>query len=228
MGTGKEIFTSLGLTPERVVAYAYAGLFVAFAGAIVDPVAVKRLVDSLGGFLSTLVTLALGVAVYVFHRQVLGELFLYHVHHLIHRGLDFLAGRSGNQLSSSTAYLGYLGVPLGSRRNAYGAIREVFLDEETKRRLDLAHGELHVLNLTAVGCLAVGLLRLFGSGRAASLPWIVAGIVTYAGALVGEIRQHSLETRMLKSLDYKSLMDFLLRTRYVGTDIAARTPQNPG
>jgi hypothetical protein len=215
MGTGDELYTKLGLNPERVAGYVYSGLFTSVVAAFLAPNAVRGLVDSLGGVLSTLAALALGIAVYVFYRQLIGEYFLYPLHHLLHGFLDSAFRRSGERLTSSTAFLAYLGVPFGHRRDAYTTIREIYLQEMTRTRLDLAHGELHVLYITACGCLVVVLCGLLSPGRDVGLVWIIGGIVSYLAALVGDIHQHSLETQMLKRIDRAELLEFLFKAGYV-------------
>jgi len=99
MGTGDELYTKLGLNPERVAGYVYSGLFTSVVAAFLAPDAVKGLVDSLGGVLSTLAALALGIAVYVLYRQLIGEYFLYPLHHLLHGFLDSAFRRSGERLT---------------------------------------------------------------------------------------------------------------------------------
>ncbi len=210
MATENEVLSKLGLTPEQIVGYVYAGMFIAFAVVAVDAPFVKEAVKSLGGLLSTMVVLSLGVGAFVFYRRIIGEFVLYHAHHAVHRTLDLVLGRKGHALTSCTAYLAFKGVPLGSRRAAYTAIREVFFDKHARRRLDLAHGEIHVLYLTAIGCFAVTLYLLFDhAGGLTNNAWPSVGALSYLGALWADIQQHSVETQMLKVLDEAKLRSFL-------------------
>src|SRR5436309_568231 len=215
MANEEDLLAKIGVTSEELVGYLYGGLFVAICAALVDNARVKSIVEALGDFVSAIAVLGLGVGVYVLYRRIIGEMVLYHVHHMCHRVVDFVAGREKENLTSSTAFLGYLAVPLGRRRAAYSAVRETFFDTNTKRRIDLAHGELHVLYITAVGSVAAYLyLRLSTPGRI-SLAWLVISIVSYLGALVGDIKEHSFETHVLKMIERTRLEKFLLDGGYL-------------
>lgn len=215
MATEDAVIVRLGLTPEQLVGYSYAGLLSTFIATLLEPDAVSRIVMALGGVLSGLVALALGVGIYVLYFKILGEFVLYPLQHLVHLALDRLRGKVGSHVTSCVRYLGGLGVPVGQRRAAYEALKASFYPEPLRRRIQLAHGELHVLYLTAVECSAAA-LYLQMSGRQAQIWWVVAASVYFA-ALVGDLRQHTLECHMLKSRRQPEVNKFLTDGGYART-----------
>jgi len=211
MDPEEQILGRLGLTPEQVVGYLYAGLFSALLTAIVAPVRIKAVVDALGGFLATIAVLAMGIAIYVAYRRLLGECLLYPCHHAIHKLVDRLFRRHLGRVTSTTALLAVYGVPFGSRREAYTTIRELLFDAEMRRRLDLAHGEIHVLYITAVGCFCVIIYQIFEVPSRSNWGWLLALAVSYSAAVFADIQQHSLEAQLLRNQGKDSIISFLGR-----------------
>lgn len=214
MTTEDEIVKRLSVTPEQLIGYAYGGLLSVLISAIIQPTFVESLVKSLGGILVTLVALAIGVGIYVLYFKVIGEFILYLFQHGVHFVFDWMRRTPREKRTSSTSYLGYLGVRWGLRRAAYEEIKASFYDIKTCRRIQVAHGELHVLYLTAVETLfAAGYLAAKGGDYT---PWFwVTGIV-YLAALIADTRQHFIEASMLRAQDETEVKNFLTKGGYLG------------
>lgn len=224
MDTENELLSRLGVTPEQVVGYFYAGLFSAVVCSLVAPAATKATVDNLGPVLATLAAFALGVGIYVLYRRLIGELLLYPIYHAVHGLIDALFRRPPERRTSTTNYLGGLGVPLGCRRIAYTTIREVLFDTETQRRLDLAHGEIHVLYLTAIECWLAALYLRFEAQPVAGA-WIITALLAFLAALFSDTRQHSLEVQLLRNFGAERLRTFLEESGYL--DTRKKSPPTP-
>lgn len=212
-----SLLQTLGVTPEQIIGYAYAGLLAAACFAIVDSQSIKSFIDSIGSLLSTLIFLGLGIGIYTFYFLVLGEFILYPFQHFLHRLMDKIRKKSGAQHTSTIAFIGYLGVPIGYRRAAYEAIKSDFYDVEERKRIQLAHGELHVLYLTAVELSVTALYLRFALGNS-NLQFIVMALIAYLGALIGDTRQHSLEAHKLKTYGQEKVKNFLLEIGYISSD----------
>lgn len=208
MDTNSSLLKSLGVTSEQMIGYAYAGLLAALCYAIVDAQSIKALIEALGAFLSTLVFLGLGIGIYTFYFLVLGEFILYPLQHLIHLLIDKICKQTGKKHTSAISLIGFFGVPLGYRRSAYEAIKSSFFNIEDRKRIQLAHGELHVLYLTAVEFTVVAIyLRFFLGNTNPNI--VILAIIAYIGALIGDIRQHSLEAYKLNSYGQEKVKEFL-------------------
>jgi len=215
MASEDTIIARLGVTPEQFVGYAYAGLLLVLIAAVVEPTAVKEIVGTLGGFLSAIVGLALGIGVYTLYFRILGEFLLYPVHHLAHLALDRMRGKSGLQHSSCVAYLGALGVQVGQRRAAYQAVKAAFFPQSDRRRIQLLHGELHVLYLTAVETAAAAIYLLTKDRSSNVKAWFAFSAVCYIAGLLGDLHQHTLECYMLKAHPQRNVLSFLAEAGYV-------------
>jgi len=216
MDEKNSLLQTLGVTPEQIIGYAYAGLFAAACFAIVDSQSIKTFIDSLGALLSTLIFLGLGIGIYTFYFLVLGEFVLYPFQHFFHGLMDKIRNRTGARHTSTIAFIGYLGVPAGYRRAAYEAIKSNFYDVDERRRIQLAHGELHVLYLTAVelSITAIYLKFVLGNGN---VQFAVMALIAYLGALVGDTRQHSLEAYKLKTYGQEKVKAFLSEIGYISS-----------
>jgi hypothetical protein len=212
------IFKRLGVTPEQLVGYYYAGVFVALAATSIDHDRVKSLVDALGSVLAAMVVFGIGIGTYVLHRRVVGELLLYPLIHLVHSFVDRLVGHTEARATSCTGYLRYLGVTLGNRRSAYNAIRSAFLDETTRRQLDLAHGELHVLFLTAIVSGVTAGIKSLSQRPVWSRAWVAVAVFCFIAGVVADIRQHSLETSLLRLQGESNVKHFLARGGFIELD----------
>ncbi len=215
MDKTNPIIERLGLTPEQLIGYPYAGLLAALLCAIVNPDFVKHIVDTLGTLLSTLVVLGTGVGIYAIYFKIIGEWFLYPLHHAIHRSTDNICKTINENYTSTTAYLGYLGVRIGKRRMAYEAIKSSFFNPpELRRRIQLSHGEVHVLYLTAIETFACALYIYFFNTPLPIKYFLILSGISLLGAIGFDIRQHSLETHLMKTKE-SELKEFLQKGCYL-------------
>jgi hypothetical protein len=217
MDEKNSILQTLGVTPEQIIGYAYAGLLAAACLAIVDSQSIKSFIDSLGALLSTLIFLGLGIGIYTFYFLVLGEFILYPFQHFFHTLMDKIRNKTGAQHTSTIAFIGYFGVPVGYRRAAYEAIKSNFYDVEERRRIQLAHGELHVLYLTAVELSITAMYLKFILGNS-NVQFIIMAVIAYLGAFIGDTRQHSLEAYKLRAYGQEKVKAFLSEIGYISSN----------
>jgi len=225
MATEDTIVVRLGVTPEQLIGYAYSGFLAFVIGTIIDRSFAAQLVEALGGFLTAVVALTLGVGIYVFYFRLLGEFVLYPFQHLVHSCLDWVRGRTAQHPTSCIGYLGAFGVPIGLRRAAYEATKALYYkDLRVRRRIQLAHGEIHVLYLTAVETVAAAIYVYLHDGHAGY--WIAFAAAFYLAALIADVHQHSLECGMLKSPIYGDLGEFLDRSGFLAKPAKASVKVN--
>jgi len=207
MTTEDALIKRLSVTPEQLIGYAYGGLLAVLILAIIQPSFVQSLVSSLGGILATLVALGVGVGIYVLYFKVIGEFALYLIQHAVHRVFDWVRKTPPEKHTSCVAYLGYMGVGFGYRRAAYETIKASCYEIETCRRMQVSHGELHVLYLTAVETgIAAGYLWIAGRDYT---PWLLTAGIAYIAALIADTRQHFLEAAMLRAQPEAKIRKFL-------------------
>ena len=103
---------------ERLLGYTYGGLLLVFLGALVQGEIIQSTVEALGDFLAVLATFGIGAAIYVIHRYVIGELFLYPSLHLLHDTWDRKQERSGIDSTNTITFLQTLGVKRSECRAA--------------------------------------------------------------------------------------------------------------
>ncbi|HEX9670795.1 MAG TPA: hypothetical protein VGC93_15085 [Thermoanaerobaculia bacterium] len=206
------VVKGLAVTPEQLLGYAYAGLLSAVIAAALEPSRVQGFVGSLGGLLASLAALGIGVGIYVLYFKVVGEFLIYPLQHALHRLVDYARGRRAAFSTSSVAYLGYLGVRFGHRRAAYEAIKAFFFEGKARRRIQLAHGELHVLYLTAVEAAAAA-SYLAGHKRPYT-HWLWSAAIVFGAAIVADTRQHMIEASMLRAHDPEEVQQFLSNGGY--------------
>jgi hypothetical protein len=190
----KLIVNELGVS--RILRYSYGGLLLTLLAAIINPQAVSPIANALGTVLAPLAALGFGVGIYVVHRHVIGEFFLYPLLSFFH---DFIDRKKGRLLANSTncvKYIEELGVEKGDCRAAYIAARGTFFESSVREHLDIVHSELHMLWITVDETVLAG-LYLAAKGRPTFLVFAISMIVAICAALA-DIHQHQLECHMLK------------------------------
>ncbi len=212
--TEHPLVKSFGVTPEKVVGYAYAGLLAAVCLGLARPDILEQVVEALGLLLSVAVAFAIGIGIYAFYFNVIGEFILYPFQHTLHFLLDLIWRKTGQNHTCDIAYLGYLGVPIGLRRQAYETLKSEFYELERRRRIQLAHGEIHVLYLTFVELIVVGIYLVFHQSIPHA-PFLFASLIVYFGALIADIKQHSIEAHLLKAYNEKELRKFLIKRGFI-------------
>ncbi len=95
-GTPLSWLNEFGFTIHEVLRYGYGGLLAYLVAALVDPVGTTKVVEAIGATISVLLAFALGGAIYVVYRPLVGEsLYLLHecIHWLLNRGPCFCTRR---------------------------------------------------------------------------------------------------------------------------------------
>ncbi|MGH8067087.1 MAG: hypothetical protein ACRERE_17975 [Candidatus Entotheonellia bacterium] len=149
----------LGL--RELLRYGYTGVLCALVAAVVDGTRTEQLVKHLGDVLSPLAVLAVGTAVYLVFRTVVGKLFLWRLIDWSHAKAEDLLGRPATRCK--VRYLqDQHGVPRGQGLDAYVLVRDSLLPEAERERFHVQHSESYILFVTAFVCGSVSLLAYVG------------------------------------------------------------------
>lgn len=171
--------------------------------------------DSLGGVLSVFAVIAIGFVIFIFYRYIIGEYIIFPIQHIIHYLFDIILKRTKEKTTSSINLLKHLEVPNGIRRDAYTSIRDAFIDDKTRARWDLIHGEIHALYITSIIFLGISVfLKLNINGNNIWL-WALIGIIVLISAIIADTHQHMVETRMIKALNREDLKKFLIQEGHI-------------
>jgi len=158
----KAAITEIGVV--RLLRYGYGGILFFLLVALIDPPYAGKVIDALGPVLSPLAALAIGAAIYVFHRHVVGELFVYRAVHYLHSNWwDWFGGHTvdpnwrewfggrpkkckwrdwwhwlrahvGVDSTHTVAYLHAIGVERGQGREAYNTFRRHYFSEHGEKK----------------------------------------------------------------------------------------------
>lgn len=212
-------FNYFGATSEQIIGYFYSGLLATLIFTLLEPAKVKSIIDSLGSALSILMTLGIGIGLYTIYFQIIGEFFLFQIQRLFHRLIDLIIGNKGVEQTSTTGYLGYLGVPFFSRRRAYETIKNEFEENPSKSTIHLSHGEIHVLYITS-SFLIFAAIYSYWLGYENANTWLNFGIASLIGALVSDTKQHIKETYLFKAFGEINLKRFLEDRKLIKREIS--------
>lgn len=214
-----QILKEMGLS--RILRYSCGGVLLLLLVAIINLEFVESIIDSLGAMLTLFVILTVGTTIYVVHRHILGEIFLFPLTHHLHHGWDYVHGRTGVSSTSAVGYLGALGVKGGDRRAAYTAVRRQFFNPADRENLDVVHSELHILYITAEETMLTSIYLMLNGIYSLELGipsyfLFVIGITIGISAIIADIKQHQLECHTLKIKDReKKLRPFLKEVDYL-------------
>lgn len=209
-----DLLGKLGL--NQLLRYAYGGGLLIFFAYIFRPDKVGKMIESMGVIFAPLFFLGVGVVVYVFNRNVIGEYVAYPIIHIFHFVWDKLSGRNSKEkkITSPTSYLNSLGIKgvrkYFVRREAYTTIRRLFnfdkpQHNKLREKLDIAHAKHHVLWITIYILILVGIYMVITKAKPVlfstivNIPLIIVVIVIlFFGAIATEILQLQYECRIIK------------------------------
>ena len=136
----------LGL--REILRYGYTGLLCTLVAAVVDGTRIEQLVKHLGDVLSPLAVLAVGTAVYLVFKTVVGDLFLWRLIDWMHAKAEDFLGRTATRCK--VRYLEQeKGVLPGQGSEAFALIRDNSLPEFVRERFHIQHSEGYLLFVTA-------------------------------------------------------------------------------
>lgn len=204
----KELRESL----NEVFRYGYGGLFAFLVAAIIAPNETKTTIKALGSVLPGLIAFAMGSAIYVFYRNLLGDFIVLPLVHYIHKTIDDRQGRTGEQVSCKMAYvfnkysrhfdLGSHRLFTGQRVFRMLRDRGIAFPEDMRARFEIAHSELHLIYITFFVCLggavAYAIIKENYYSLWASVPATLAILVV---GVFGDIRLNKRECDQLKNMD---------------------------
>ena len=207
-------FKDIGVA--RIFRYSYGGLLLMVLIAINFPLSLSPIIEALGLVLAPLTAIAIGTGIYIIHRYVIGEIFLYPFLNIVHNILDRIRKRKGLLTTNPLNYLHFIGVEKTEQRAAYLAVRSQLFNPSEKKELDVAHSELHILWIT-VDELLVTAFYLQAKHLTTHYFFSISILVAFC-AIVADIRQHQLECHKLKITNNKEkLLPFLKEMGYLKT-----------
>lgn len=190
----KEFLSEIGIV--RILRYGYGGMLLVLIVAAIELEAVKTIVDVLGTIFALSITLAVGAGIYIFHRYVVGDIFLYPALHFIHQSWDKKRQLSANNLTNTVSYLEARGVKKGNGIAAYFDMRRKFFKLEERKELNIAHSELHMLWITVDETL-IATIYLWATGYQPVVLFVIS-IILALFTTIAEIHQNQLECRLFK------------------------------
>lgn len=184
---------------ERLIGYLYAGMLPLIILTIERQENVASFVHATGGILVVIMTVSVGIGIYTVYFRIIGELFLYPIQHGLHMLIDVLTLKKGNNRTSTIGLLVSYGVPISRCRDAYESIKDTFFIKEEKTRLQVDHGELHILYLTATISFFtyIVLNNIINIQTQNYYLWLA--LITITAAFIGDTRQHSREASMIRT-----------------------------
>jgi uncharacterized membrane protein len=203
----------IGDSAERFIGYLYSGILILILLTIEDRQFVESFVKATGGILTAIICMSAGIGVYAIYFRLIGELFLFPLHYIMHTILDVVTGRWGEKRTCSLGVLHLYGVNFLSLRGSYEFIKRAFLNKEEGADIGVAHGELHVLYITSLILFMTYWILEYFSKQPSSL-YLFISLVVYVAALIGDIRQHKSETFILKANKSK-VVELLKRAGYI-------------
>lgn len=230
MGGTDEVMDQLsrvGVTIHEVLRYAYGGLLVFLVAALTAPAATKTVVDALGTTMSLLTAVAVGAAVYIGHRPVLGELL-----YILHEALHALFSWNSPRTCRSALFRRRFHVPFWQAAEAFRTVRDSNdFDQAKQRRYYLQHSELHTLYVTFI-VLSLGACFLWvrPSEQALVSPMLLLAVAVFALAsgLIGNIllcRQECKALLLIENGKIWALLEkaeFTKRQEQVGPECPSR------
>lgn len=209
-----KTFKYFGVTPEQLIGYFYSGFLATLIFALLEPERTKSLIESLGSILSILIALGIGIGLYTIYFQIIGEFLLFQIQRFFHYLVDCLIGNKHDNQTSTTGYLGYLGVPFFLRRRAYETLKNEFEENPIKPNIHLLHGELHVIYITSTFLISASIYS-YAKEYENALNWLVIGVIFLIGALISDTKQHMKETFLFKTFGEEKLKEFLSTKKLV-------------
>jgi hypothetical protein len=194
----EKAVSAIASSAERFIGYVYAGIVPFCVVAIENGRFVKQITESLGGVLTAITAFVVGIGIYTIYVRVLGELLIFPLQHFLHHMADRLLRKSDDQSSSPVWLVHHWGVPLKHSRGAYHKIRNHFFTGQDQVEIQVSHGELHVLYLTAISGLAVYFL-MQNLGQSPSPFYLIISAIVYVAALVADTRQHAIEAASMRT-----------------------------
>lgn len=193
-GISDNAIYAVSSAAERIIGYFYAGILPIVILTIQFPHDVKSFVETTGGLFAIIISMAVGIGIYTVYFKLFGEMVLYPLQHVIHLGLDLFRG----ERTSSIGLLRDMGVRFSDLRDAYSAIRNEFFGKEIRIILEVDHGELHVLYLTALITFTAYFVIWITTGAIPSNAYLVISALSSIAALIADTRQHTRECHLMK------------------------------
>lgn len=198
---------------RELLRYGYGGILCAVVAALVDGEATSKVVESLGDVLSSLAALAVGAAVYLIFKTLVGDLFLWPLINWSHAKVEDILKRTPTRCK-----VRYLEREQRVRRGqglaAYALVRDRLLAEHARERFHVQHSEGYLLFLTAFVCGLGSFLACSGVLPGEVRPGVVPGlaataVVAFAAGTWHDIQLCRAERAEISALGHPELQDAL-------------------
>lgn len=190
--------TAVSSSAERFIGYIYAGVLPLIILVIENSDVVGSFVSAIGGLLSVIIIIACGIGIYTVYFRVVGELLLFPFQHLFHYLLDAAMLKDKENRTSTIGLLVGYGVPILRAREAYESIKDMYFSRHERTIMHIDHGELHILYITATITMGFYVISAEYMGNSASPHYLWVATVSYFSALIGDTRQHSKESAVIR------------------------------
>lgn len=209
----------LGL--RELLRYGYTGILCAIVAAVVDGAKTEELVKHLGNVLSPIAVLAVGAAVYLVFKTLVGDLFLWRLIDWLHAKVEDLLGRTPTRCKVRYLEQQY-NVPHGQGSAAFMLIRDSLLPETMRERFHIQHSEGYLLFVTAFVSGSVSLLGYAGLLPTTISPAKSASLGATAAVALGAGLWHDIvlcraERAAIGILPVNKVQEFLLGSGFVDT-----------
>lgn len=99
---------------------------------------------------------------------------------------------------------------------SYESIKNELFEENTLRKIQLSHGELHVLYLTFIeSSIMIILIKWFNFSMISPFPFIFISCVSFIGAIISDIRQYSYEAHIIKNIGAEKIKEYLSKNGFI-------------
>lgn len=212
---------------RELLRYGYAGFLCVLVAALVDGDAIGALVRNLGDVLSPLTALAVGTAVYLVFRTLIGDLFLWRLINLSHAKVEDILKRTPTRCK-----VRYLEceqhVRQGQGLAAYALVRDRLLSEHNRERFHVQHSEVYLLFLTAFVCGAASLLASSRVLPGEARPGVVLGlavtaVVAFTAGMWHDIQICRAERAAIGALEGAEVQKTLRAGGFLGPDHVAES-----
>lgn len=211
--------TDIRLTIHDILRYAYGGFLAYLVAAIVWPVGTKNVIEILGTTISVLTAYALGGAIYIGYRPIIGEIFN-HLHEWVHGWFNKKFIKNGYGYTCRTLLLtNRYGVSFIQAPEAFRTIRDCNkFDQKRQERYHKQHSELHALNVTSVVLIFSAVMVWAKPVAEPKLsPWVllVLGIFALISSFVGEILLCRQECKCVLEINSKDIERILEQGEFI-------------
>ncbi|MGB2697166.1 MAG: hypothetical protein WBD28_04810 [Candidatus Zixiibacteriota bacterium] len=213
---------TLNLTIHELLRYGYGGLLAYLVAYLIEPYGTKKFIVTLGPSMNIILAFALGGAIYVVHRPIIGEL-LYLLHELVHIQLSRCSRKRGRGCTCRTDYFKYqFNLSISSATEAFRTVRDSeFYNQIRQSRFHRQHSELHMLYVTffvlTIGAIVL-LIEQPPNRIVTPLVLTIVALFALLSGFVGNILLCRQECKTLLLIPEETIRELLTTTEFIASD----------